>query len=122
MDKEKSLVDLKTILDLELIAKKEPEFYDVLNKFIEHLAITYQDKYEAAKEFVNTKNILYDPIKGRYINNYQILRYAQRHLSDGSKFKKGENASDMYKIGHYALFDVVRLNRMENTKNEDIKD
>ena len=108
--------------DLELISQKEPEFYNVLSELIGHLAGTYKDKYEASKGFIDTKKMLYSQEMGGHLAFYQMSRYLQR-FSAPDTFKKGANKNDLYKICHYALFECVRKNKIEqDPKNIDHKD
>ena len=110
----------KAFESLALIGKKEPEFLVAVAELLNHLAGTYQDKYEAVKEIMDTKAQLYHPRRGAVINSYQISKYNQRFMSEG--FVKSGNKNDMLKIAHYALFDVVRMNRMTGVKNVDVVD
>lgn len=110
----------KAIDALAIIGDKEPEFLLAVAETLNHLAKTYQDKYEGSKGLLDTKAQLYHPERGAVINPYQIARYLQRFMSEG--FQKSGNKNDMMKIIHYALFDIVRMNRIGNVKNEDIVD
>ncbi len=120
-DKPKTInITEKAIKALSTIADKEPEFFLALTESICQIANTYSDKYEGAKELLDTKAQLYHPKRGAAINSYQISRYLQRFMSEG--YEKSANKSDTLKMIHYCLFDVVRMNRMDNIKNSDIVD
>jgi hypothetical protein len=110
----------KAITSIMLIGEKEPEFMVALAETLNHLANTYNDKYEGGKSLLDTKQQLYDKDRGGIINSYQISRYLQRFMTKG--FKKSGNKNDMMKVIHYALFDIVRMNLMPDTKNVDIVD
>ncbi len=110
----------KAIESLSLIGDKEPEMLVAVAETLAHVAKTYEDKYEGSKNLLDTKEQLYHPERGGIINTYQISRYLQRFMSKG--FKKSGNKNDMMKIIHYSLFDIVRMNRSGNVKNEDIVD
>lgn len=105
---------------LKLIAEKEPEFFVAVAETLQHLSKTYKDKYEGSKELLDTKKLLYDKEKGGVINIYQVLRYAQRFLSEG--FSKSHNKNDLYKMIHYTLFNIVRMNKLDTVLNADIVD
>lgn len=106
---------------LQNIRNKEPEFFAALSEAIVHLNDTYGDKYEAVKSIVDTKQLLYDPEKGKYLSLYQTMRYLQRFFAPAKDFDKGENKKDILKAIHYLLFHNVMLNRRESVKNIDIK-
>ena len=110
----------KAIKSIGIIGEKEPELLVVVAEVLNHIANTYQDKYEGSKDLLNTKAQLYHPIRGASINTYQISRYLQRFMSEG--FEKSGNKNDMMKIVHYAVFDMVRMNRIGDVKNLDIVD
>lgn len=99
--------NLELINNLQLILDKEPKFFEALSDAIGHLAKTYEEKYEATKDLINTKEQLYSLERGGIINSYQISRYLQRFLAPIS-FSKGGNSVDLFKIIHYALFEVTR--------------
>lgn len=110
----------KAIDSIMIISEKEPEFMVAVSELLTHLSNTYNDKYEGAKELLDTKAQLYHPIRGAAINPYQISRYLQRFMSEG--YAKSANKSDTLKMAHYCLFDIVRMNRMNEVKNVDIVD
>lgn len=111
----------EVIENLEFINHHEPEMFNALSDAIRHISGTYQDKYESAKKLLDTKQQLYHPTRGKSINIYQMCRYLQRFMSDGHE--KSGNKNDLKKIIHYALFDIVRMNRIQNTpKDIDIVD
>ena len=113
--------DEQIFSDLELILKKEPEFYLALKESIRHIAVTYQDKYEATKNTIDTKQQMYDVERGEISCTYQMSRYLQRFFAPIT-FAKGGNKNDLFKIMHYALFAVVRKNKVGEKKNKDIVD
>lgn len=108
------------IKSLKVIGDKEPEMLEAISELIEHISNTYQDKYEGSKKLLDTKNQLYHPSRGASINTYQISRYLQRFMSEG--FQKSGNKSDLKKICHYALFDIIRMNKIGDDKDIDIVD
>ena len=120
MDK-KNNVDTNIIICLNNIKNKEFEFYKALSEAIIHINDTYGDKYEAVKSIVDTKQLLYDPEKGRFLSLYQAMRYIQRFFAAGDKFEKGENKKDILKAIHYLVFHTVMLNRKYSVKNVDVK-
>lgn len=114
----KELIDVTR--NLANIREKEEEMYIALAELIEHINSTYQDKYESSKQLLDTKNQLYHPVRGSAINTYQICRYIQRFMSEGHM--KSGNKNDLKKVCHYALFDIVRMNKMNLDKDIDIVD
>jgi len=108
----------ETFKQLEEILKKEVEVAIVIQELIAHIHKTYEDKYESSKNLLDTKKQLYHPILGAAINSYQISKYLQRFMSCGHE--KSGNKNDLLKICHYAIFDMVRMNKIGKVKNVDI--
>lgn len=102
-----SLQEERLLEQFRKINGKEPEMASAISEVIEHVAGTYEDKYAKGQEFgIDTKQMLYNPEKGDLLNVYQMSRYLQRYISEGSR--KSHLVKDLMKIVHYSLFEIVR--------------
>jgi hypothetical protein len=110
----------KAIEYLRQIGEAEPEMLVALTDVLKHVSNTYSDKYEGAKNILDTKKQLYHPKRGQIINIYQISRYLQRFMSEG--YQKSGNTNDIKKIIHYALFELIRTQLLDAVKDIDVKD
>ena len=88
------------------IAEKEPAVADALNMVIRHIYGTYSDKYAKGQNIIDTKKMLYDPERGDFLNIYQVNRYLQRYLTQGSA--KSHLIKDIEKAIHYLVFELTR--------------
>ena len=95
------------IEQLREIESKELEVAQAISMVINHIHGTYSDKYaKGQQKGIDTKGMLYDPEGGKYINEYQIARYLQRYVTKGTK--KSGLLIDLFKMVHYAVFEIVR--------------
>lgn len=106
---------------MKLIQEREPEMAIAIKAVVNHIAGTYDDKYnnleKGGANFLDTKAQLYSKEGGDYINVYQVCRYLQRYITKG--FDKSHKPIDLFKACHYALFEITRRVRMElNGKSE----
>lgn len=105
-NKPNSLLIKEAAEQLENINSKEPDMARAITMLIGHVNGTYSDKYaKGIDSGIDTKAMLYGE-NGKPINQYQITRYLQRYVTQGSK--KSNLLLDLFKMCHYALFDVVR--------------
>lgn len=105
-NKPNSLLIKEAAEQLENINSKEPDMARAITMLIGHVNGTYSDKYaKGIDSGIDTKAMLYGE-NGKPINQYQIARYLQRYITQGSK--KSNLLVDLFKMCHYALFDVVR--------------
>lgn len=113
-------MDKKIGENLFLIKSKEPEAYEAIKMVIQHIANTYNDKYEVKEDTViDTKRFLYNEKIGKYINIYQVNRYLQRILSEGKM--KSDLINDVLKAVHYLVFELTRRIRLGKTENIEYK-
>ena len=92
---------------LKFIESKEPDVVKAIGLVVNHIAGTYSDKYAKGEEMgVDTKMMLYHSTRGKAINTYQIARYLQRYITQGSK--KSGLLIDLMKMIHYGVFEIVR--------------
>jgi hypothetical protein len=91
---------------LNKIQEKDPDFYRGLSEFIEYLATTYDDKYEVKPNF--SLDYSYHKQLGKGANVFTIAKYLQRYSTEG--FAKSNQVVDLYKLCHYAMFEIVRRN------------
>jgi hypothetical protein len=105
-NKPNSLLIKEAAEQLDNINSKEPDMARAITMLIGHVNGTYLDKYaKGIDSGIDTKAMLYGD-DGKPINQYQIARYLQRYITQGSK--KSNLLVDLFKMCHYALFDVVR--------------
>lgn len=88
------------------IAEKEPAVADALKMVVRHIHGTYSDKYAKGQNIIDTKKMLYDPERGDFLNIYQVNRYLQRYLTQGSA--KSHLIKDIEKAVHYLVFELTR--------------
>lgn len=88
------------------IAEKEPAAADALKMVVRHIHGTYSDKYAKGQDIIDTKKMLYDPERGDFLNIYQVNRYLQRYLTQGSA--KSHLIKDIEKAIHYLVFEITR--------------
>ena len=89
------------------IAEKEPEVAQAIALAIRHIHGTYSDKYaKGQQKGIDTKGMLYDKDGGKAVNTYQITRYLQRYVTEGSA--KSNLLIDLFKMVHYIVFEVTR--------------
>jgi len=100
------------------IEQKEPNVAQAIGMVVKHIHGTYSDKYAKGQDMgVDTKKMLYHPIGGKFINEYQIARYLQRYVTSGTK--KSGLLIDLMKMIHYAVFEIVRrINANQLEMNE----
>ena len=105
-NKSNSLLIKEAVEQLNNINSKEPDMARAITMLIGHVNGTYSDKYaKGVDSGIDTKAMLYSE-DGKAINQYQISRYLQRYITKGSR--KSNLLVDLFKMCHYALFDVVR--------------
>lgn len=105
-NKSNSLLIKESVEQLNNINSKEPDMARAITMLIGHVNGTYSDKYaKGVDSGIDTKAMLYGD-DGKPINQYQIARYLQRYITEGSR--KSNLLVDLFKMCHYALFDVVR--------------
>lgn len=105
-NKSNSLLIKEAVEQLNNINSKEPDMARAITMLIGHVNGTYSDKYaKGIDSGIDTKAMLYSD-DGKPINQYQIARYLQRYITKGSR--KSNLLVDLFKMCHYALFDVVR--------------
>jgi hypothetical protein len=94
---------------LTKIASKDHDFVKIIGDVLDYLASTYGDKYEGG-EMPNIGKIIVTqtPDLGKGANVFNMIKYTQRYATKG--FKKSENIEDIYKVIHYALFELQRRN------------
>ena len=103
---EQKIIDV-AISQLNEIAQKEPEVVQAIAMVIEHIHGSYSDKYAKGENMgIDTKKLLYHPIHGKAINEYQVARYLQRYVTEGSR--KSGLLKDLLKMIHYEVFEIVR--------------
>ena len=103
---EKRIFD-KAVSQLTEIMEKEPDACLAVCMVIDHIHGTYSDKYAKGENMgIDTKKMLYNKESGKAINEYQIARYLQRYVTRGSK--KSGLLKDLFKMIHYALFEIIR--------------
>ena len=103
---EKQTID-EIVKNLNEINEQEPEVVQAIGMVVKHIHGCYNDKYAKGQEKgIDTKGMLYDKKGGKYINEYQIARYLQRYVTDGTK--KSGLLIDLFKIIHYGVFEIVR--------------
>lgn len=95
---------------IEEISGKEPEAANALYMVVKHIHGTYSDKYAKGQDVLDTKKMLYDPDKGDFLNIYQVCRYLQRYLTNGSA--KSHLIKDIEKAIHYLVFEITRRIKM----------
>ena len=84
---------------------------DAIEEVIKHVSGTYEDKYAKGQDFgIDTKRMLYNEEKGDLLNVYQVSRYLQRYITEGSR--KSHLIMDLKKAVHYLLFELVRRKRL----------
>ena len=89
------------------INEREPDVAQAISMVIDHIAGTYDDKYEKDENNpVITKRMLYNLERGGFLNIYQALRYLQRYISTGEK--KSYLVTDIFKTIHYLVFELTR--------------
>ena len=88
------------------IAEKEPAVADALKMVIRHIHGTYSDKYAKGQNIIDTKKMLYDKDHGDFLNIYQVNRYLQRYITQGSA--KSYLIKDIEKAIHYLIFELTR--------------
>ena len=105
---EKPTISIEEISSmLNDIKIKEPDVVTAIGLVVQHIHGCYSDKYAKGEEMgIDTKKMLYHPVKGKAINEYQIARYLQRYVTDGSK--KSGLLKDLMKMIHYGVFEIVR--------------
>ena len=96
------------------IEGKEPEVANALLLVIRHIHGTYSDKYAKGQDVIDTKKMLYDEQRGDFLNTYQVSRYLQRYITEGSA--KSHLIKDIEKAIHYLIFELVRRIRMGDVK------
>jgi hypothetical protein len=97
---------------LNTISEKEPEAFDALLDVIEYISSTYSDKYNSPGMPNATKSILVASAVGAPANMCAAMKYAQRYMTTG--FPKSYKVQDLYKIIHYALFEIQRRKHQGN--------
>ena len=113
------ILDINVLAEkMEFINSKEPEVAQAISMVIDHIHGTYSDKYAEGQNLgVDTKAMLYDPYKGRAINEYQIARYLQRYITKNNR--KSNLLVDLLKLIHYGIFEIVRrikVNDLDSTE------
>ena len=114
MNEEKDFEELSCqeqilIKQFRKINEREPEMAQAIHQAVNHVAGTYDDKYAKGQVFgIDTKKMLYNPNKGDLLNVYQVSRYLQRYITEGSR--KSHLIIDLMKGIHYLLFEIVRRN------------
>lgn len=89
------------------IEAQEPEVAYAIGMVIEHIDGCYSDKYAKGIDMgIDTKKMLYNPDSGKKVNEYQIAKYLQRYVTEGTK--KSGLLIDLMKIIHYSIFEIVR--------------
>jgi hypothetical protein len=88
------------------INEKEPAVAQAIGLVIKHIHGTYNDKYAKGQDTIDTKKMLYNKENGAYLNIYQVCRYLQRYLTQGSK--KSYLIKDIEKAVHYLVFELTR--------------
>lgn len=91
---------------LNTISMREPEAFMTLLEIINYIASTYGDKYENSGMPNVTKPLLVSSSAGANMNMYAVMKYAQRYITVGHE--KSYNIKDLYKMIHYALFEIQR--------------
>lgn len=94
------------------IAEKEPAVATALKMVVRHIHGTYSDKYAKGQNIIDTKKMLYDSERGDFLNIYQVNRYLQRYLTQGSA--KSHLIKDIEKAIHYLIFELTRRIMMGN--------
>lgn len=104
---EKEELSKKVLEEFSNIERNEPDMAKAISMLIKHINGTYSDKYaRGISKGVDTKAMLYDKEGGKFVNTYQIARYLQRYITSGKP--KSYLAIDLFKMCHYAMFEVVR--------------
>jgi hypothetical protein len=99
---------------LNTISEKDPEAFLAILDSLVYIASTYADKYES-KDFPNvSKQIITKGTVGGPINMWQCMKYAQRYMTEG--YEKSHNIKDVFKIIHYALYEIQRRRRPNTNK------
>lgn len=88
------------------IANKEEDVAIALKMVVKHIHGTYSDKYAKGKDVIDTKKMLYDEDRGDFLNVYQVSRYLQRYITNGTP--KSHLVKDIEKAIHYLIFEIVR--------------
>lgn len=88
------------------IGEKEPAVADALKMVVRHIHGTYSDKYAKGQDIIDTKKMLYDKERGDFLNIYQVNRYLQRYMTQGSA--KSHLIKDIEKAIHYLVFELTR--------------
>lgn len=88
------------------IAEKEPAVAKALEMVVRHIHGTYSDKYAKGQDVIDTKKMLYDKKRGDFLNIYQVSRYLQRYITQGSA--KSHLVKDIEKAIHYLVFELTR--------------
>lgn len=92
------------------IAEREPEAAKAIEMVVRHIRGTYNDKYAKGQDVIDTKRMLYDKERGDFLNIYQVSRYLQRYLTQGSA--KSHLIKDVEKAIHYLVFELTRRIRL----------
>lgn len=93
--------------DLASIITQDVFMTDGLALLLQHVASTYNDKYEEAMPMVDNTWLKYGPGKFPAGHNIgQAVNYLKRYLSEG--FEKSYNVDDLKKAAHMILFELAR--------------
>lgn len=99
-------MDKKVAEMMRDIYEKEPAVCKALEMVIRHIHGTYSDKYAKGEAIIDTKKMLYDEERGDFLNIYQVSRYLQRYITQGSA--KSHLVKDIEKAVHYLIFELTR--------------
>lgn len=100
---------------LNVICDNEPDSFYTIVDILSYIASTYHDKYENSGMPNITKPLLVNSAVGAPMNLYAVMKYAQRYITTGHE--KSYNVKDIFKIIHYALFELQRRKTNDKKAN-----
>lgn len=108
-----SEISIEEIVDeLENIQFGDPEQLQTLGRIIQHVALTFSDKYQSdVTKIVDTRHILTKSVNGKMANMHSSLKYIQRYMTNG--YEKSENPIDLLKAIHYLIFEFTRIQKFK---------
>jgi len=93
----------------------DPEIVESLADLVHYIHSTYSDKYEADTfPAVDLYGLMRNSPHGKGYNIGNASKYLKRYLTDG--YPKSSNPQDLMKAMHYIIFEITRLNNLQNDK------
>jgi hypothetical protein len=93
----------------------DPEIVEALADVVTHIHTTYADKYEVDMfPAIDLYGLMRSSPHGKGYNIGNASKYLKRYLTEG--FEKSGNPQDIMKAIHYLIFEITRLNNLQNDK------